>query len=130
MGVAIPSLNHIFVLLTPPPPGKFAPVTIPSTGAASPVFLHALQKPSSTAADTATTTNAACGAVMAKPDILVVDGHAFSWQRLCELRGQQLEAWKAAHPSQPALLELKDDCRPAPRAYGGGALSGANLVRS
>jgi hypothetical protein len=50
---------------------------------------------------------------MAKPDILIVDGHAFSWQRLCELRRQQLDEWKAAHPSQPALFELKDECRPA-----------------
>ena len=23
---------------------------------------------------------------MAKPDVLIVDGHAFSWQRLCQLR--------------------------------------------
>jgi hypothetical protein len=23
---------------------------------------------------------------MAKPDILIIDGHAFSWQRLCEMR--------------------------------------------
>jgi hypothetical protein len=50
---------------------------------------------------------------MAKPDILIVDGHAYSWQRLCELRREQLEAWKAAQPKQPALFELKDDCRPA-----------------
>ena len=50
---------------------------------------------------------------MSKPDILIVDGHAFSWQRLCELRRQQLEAWKAAQARQPALFELKDDCRPA-----------------
>jgi hypothetical protein len=28
------------------------------------------------------------------PDTLIVDGHAFSWQRLCELRQQQLEARK------------------------------------
>jgi hypothetical protein len=49
---------------------------------------------------------------MAKPDTLLVDGHALSWQRLCDLRPQQLEAWKAAQPSQPALFELKDDCRP------------------
>jgi hypothetical protein len=49
---------------------------------------------------------------MAKPDTLIVDGHALSWQRLCELRRQQLDAWKAAQPSQPALFELKDDCRP------------------
>jgi hypothetical protein len=50
---------------------------------------------------------------MAKPDILIVDGHAFSWQRLCELRRQQLEARKAAEARQLALFDLKDDCRPA-----------------
>ena len=49
---------------------------------------------------------------MAKPDILMVDGHAFSWQRLCELRREQLEAWKAARPEQPALFPLIADCRP------------------
>jgi hypothetical protein len=51
--------------------------------------------------------------VMTKPDTLIVDGHAFSWQRLCELRRQQLEAWKAAQPKQPALFELIEDFRPA-----------------
>jgi hypothetical protein len=48
---------------------------------------------------------------MAKPDIIVIDGHGYSWQQICELRRQQLEAWKAAQPSQPALFELKDDYR-------------------
>jgi hypothetical protein len=50
---------------------------------------------------------------MTKPDILVVDGRAFSWRQICELRRQQLEARKAAEPRQLALFELKDDCRPA-----------------
>ena len=50
---------------------------------------------------------------MAKPDIVIVDGHAFSWQRLCELRRQQLEARQAAQSLQLGLFELKDDCRPA-----------------
>ena len=36
----------------------------------------------------------------------------YSWQRLRELRRQQLEAWKAAQPQQPALFVLKDDFRP------------------
>jgi len=49
---------------------------------------------------------------MAKPDTIIVDGHAYSWQRLCDLRREQLEAWKAAQPKQPALFELKEDCRP------------------
>ena len=50
---------------------------------------------------------------MSKPDIIVVDGHAFSWQRLCGLRRAQLEAWRVAQGAQPALFDLKDDCRPA-----------------
>ncbi len=50
---------------------------------------------------------------MAKPDIIIIDVHGYSWQQICELRRQQLEAWKAAQPKQPSLFELKDDCRPA-----------------
>jgi len=49
---------------------------------------------------------------MRKPDILVVDGHAFSWRRLCELRRRQMETWKDAEGRQPALFELHRDCRP------------------
>jgi hypothetical protein len=50
---------------------------------------------------------------VAKPDILTVDGHAFSWQRLVELRRQQLEAWRAEQCRQLTLFELKEDCRPS-----------------
>jgi hypothetical protein len=50
---------------------------------------------------------------MAKPDIILIGGHAYRWQEICELRRQQLEAWKAAQHRQLALFELKDDCRPA-----------------
>jgi hypothetical protein len=50
---------------------------------------------------------------MAKPDIILIGGRAFSWQELCELRRQQLEDWRAAQPRQLALFELRDDCRPA-----------------
>jgi len=49
---------------------------------------------------------------VAKPDTIIVDGRAFSWQRLMELRGQQLEAWKASQARQLALFERKDDSRP------------------
>jgi hypothetical protein len=48
---------------------------------------------------------------MAKPDTLIIGGHGYSWQRICELRRQQLEAWRAAEARQLALFELKDDCR-------------------
>ncbi len=50
---------------------------------------------------------------MAKPDTIIVGGHAYRWQELCELRRQQLAAWKATEARQLALFELKDDCRPA-----------------
>jgi hypothetical protein len=49
---------------------------------------------------------------MAKPDILIIDGHGYSWQQLCDLRRQQLEARRAAQPQQLTLFELRDDCRP------------------
>jgi hypothetical protein len=49
---------------------------------------------------------------MAKPDILIVDGQAFSWQRLCELRKQQLEEWRLSQLQQPTLFASRDDHRP------------------
>ncbi len=50
---------------------------------------------------------------MAKPDTLIVDGHAFSWQRLCDLHRQQLEERRASQAKQLALFALKEDFRPA-----------------
>jgi hypothetical protein len=50
---------------------------------------------------------------MSKPDTIIIDGHAVSWQRLIELRRQQVEACKARQCRQLALFELKDDRRPA-----------------
>jgi hypothetical protein len=47
---------------------------------------------------------------MAKPDVLIVDGHGYSWRRLYELHQKQPEAWKKAEGKQPALFELRDDC--------------------
>jgi hypothetical protein len=45
-------------------------------------------------------------------DILIVDGRAYSWKQLCELRRAQRDAQRSA-AAQPALFELHDDCRPA-----------------
>jgi hypothetical protein len=50
---------------------------------------------------------------MTKPDIILIGGHAYRWQEICELRRQQLEARKATQPPQLALFEFKEDCRPA-----------------
>lgn len=49
---------------------------------------------------------------MRRPDTIIIDGHAFSWRRIVELRRAQIAAWKAAQPQQPALFELIEDCRP------------------
>jgi hypothetical protein len=49
---------------------------------------------------------------VAKPDTIILDGRAYSWQALCELRRQQIDAWRAAQPRQLALFELKNDTRP------------------
>jgi hypothetical protein len=48
-----------------------------------------------------------------KPDFILVEGRAFNWRQLCELRKQQLETWRAAQGRQLALFELMEDCRPA-----------------
>jgi hypothetical protein len=50
---------------------------------------------------------------MAKTDTLIVDGHAYSWQRLCDLRRKQLEELRASQAKQLALFALKEDVRPA-----------------
>ncbi len=57
---------------------------------------------------------------MKAPDTIVIDGRAYSWRALLEARRQQLEAWKAAQPHQPALFELKTDSRPAPESTAAG----------
>ena len=50
---------------------------------------------------------------MSRPDKIIIDGRAYRWRDIIELRRQQLEAWKAARPEQPALFALKVDSRPA-----------------
>jgi hypothetical protein len=50
---------------------------------------------------------------MAKPDTILIGGHAYSWRQICEMRRRQLEVWKAAQSRQVALFELKTDSRPA-----------------
>jgi hypothetical protein len=46
-------------------------------------------------------------------DVFILDGRAYNWRKMCELRRQQIEASRAAHGIQPALFELHEDYRPA-----------------
>jgi hypothetical protein len=48
-----------------------------------------------------------------RDDVIVVDGRAYSWRALCDLRRAQREAARAMRGTQLALFELKDDTRPA-----------------
>jgi hypothetical protein len=50
---------------------------------------------------------------MSKHDVIVIDGRAYDWRRLCDLRKAQMEARRAAQGRQLALFELKTDFRPA-----------------
>jgi hypothetical protein len=46
------------------------------------------------------------------PDRILIDGRAYSWKTILELRRAQLEEWKASRPQQAALFDMKDDQRP------------------
>ena len=65
---------------------------------------------------------------MRLPDTLIVDGRAYSWRLLCQLRRQQLEEWRKAHPDQPALFELRDDARPRAERKAAGRLREPTLL--
>jgi len=49
---------------------------------------------------------------MKRPDMITIEGRAYSWRAILEARRAQIEAWKAAQPQQPALFDLKEDHRP------------------
>lgn len=46
------------------------------------------------------------------PDTIMIEGRAYSWHAILEIRRAQLAAWRAAQPQQPALFDLVEDCRP------------------
>lgn len=48
---------------------------------------------------------------MKAPRFIEIDGKRHLWRDLVQLRRAQLAV--AARPEQPALFELRDDCRPA-----------------
>jgi hypothetical protein len=49
---------------------------------------------------------------MPRDDIVIIEGRAYSWRALIELRRAQREAAKAARGTQLTLFEMKDDSRP------------------
>ncbi|MES1990613.1 MAG: hypothetical protein V4441_06655 [Pseudomonadota bacterium] len=49
---------------------------------------------------------------MSRPDTIVIEGRVYRWRDILEMRRQQIAAWKAARPDQPALFPLIVDSRP------------------
>jgi len=65
---------------------------------------------------------------MSAPDIIMIDGRAYSWRQLCERRRQELEEWKARRPQQPVLFQLKEDCRPVAERSAAGRYAEPSLL--
>lgn len=57
---------------------------------------------------------------MRRPDTIIIEGRAYSWRVLLELRRTQLEEWRTAQARQPALFEIRRDTRPAPERSAAG----------
>ena len=49
---------------------------------------------------------------MSRPANIIIEGRAYRWRDILELRRQEVAAWKAARPDQPALFPLIEDARP------------------
>ena len=49
---------------------------------------------------------------MSRPDtIMIIDGRGYHWRGIVDVRRQQIAAWKAARPEQPAMFPLRNDSR-------------------
>jgi hypothetical protein len=62
---------------------------------------------------------------MPAPKLIDIDGKRFVWRELLQRRREQLAA--AARVEQPALFELKEDCRPVPERPAAGRYSEPSL---
>jgi len=62
------------------------------------------------------------------PDTIIIEGRAYSWRAILALRREQLDAWKAAQPEQPALFEVRLDRRPAVQTTAGGRFRAPSLL--
>ena len=63
--------------------------------------------------------------LLSAPKFIDIDGKRFVWRELLQRRREQLAA--AARVEQPALFELKEDCRPIPERTAAGRYSEPNL---
>lgn len=65
---------------------------------------------------------------MSRPASIIIEGRAYRWRDILELRRQQIAEWKAARPGQPALFPLIEDCRPKSDRTAAGRYSEPSLL--
>lgn len=63
-------------------------------------------------------------------DAFMLEGRAYSWKQLCELRRAQLDAARKARGIQPALFALRDDCRPESQRTASGRYAEPSLFEA
>lgn len=61
-------------------------------------------------------------------DTFILDGRAYSWRHIRDMRRQQLEVIRKARGAQPALFELHDDRRPASQRTAAGRYQEPTLL--
>jgi len=61
-------------------------------------------------------------------DVFILEGRAFSWRQLCDMRRAQLEAAREARGTQPALFELRADSRPPTQQTASGRYAEPSLL--
>jgi hypothetical protein len=61
-------------------------------------------------------------------DLFMIDGHAYSWRKLCELRREQLATRRAAAGVQAVLFELHADRRPETQCTAAGRFLEPSLL--
>lgn len=65
---------------------------------------------------------------MPRDDAVIIEGRAYSWRALLELRRAQREAAKAARGTQLTLFELRNDRRPAAERSAAGRYTEPGLL--
>lgn len=65
---------------------------------------------------------------MSRPENITIEGRAYRWRDILELRRQQVAAWKAARPDQQALFPLVEDCRHKSERTAAGRYSEPSLL--
>ena len=65
---------------------------------------------------------------MSRPANIIIEGRAYRWRDILDLRRQQIAAWKAATPDQPALFPLIEDTSPKSERTAAGRYAEPSLL--